>query len=443
MIAQKKNLKQSKKPTKKQRRVEPVLPGGFRDYGPAEAIARKQMIETIRKTFESFGFDPMETSSIQRTEVLTGGEENSGKIIFNVKGSQEKESDTSLRFDLTVPLARFIAANPDIPKPFKRYEIGRVWRGERPQAGRYREFMQADVDIAGQVSLRADAEIIAVIYQTLKNLGISNFLIKINNRKLLNYLCDYINDKGDLRFNLDLMRIVDKKDKDGEDAVIQEIRERFGGEIAEQAALYIVRPDPKEIQKVAENFSVEINKVIEYLNEKGIRDNYVIDYSLARGLAYYTGTIFETMLTDMPEIGSIFSGGRYDSLIMQFTGQPIPAVGASIGIDRLFMAMQKLGKGVSLKTNTRALILYLSDNLYAEYEEIANILRDASINCMVYNGYSGTLKQQLAYAVKMEIPFVIIYGDEEKRKGVVAVKNLETREQKEIKKDGLVEFFKK
>lgn len=434
MIARKKNLQTSSKSAQKERRVKPELPGGFRDYGPAEAIARAQMIETIRKTFESFGFDPLETSSVQRTEVLTGGEEDSGKIIFNVKGSEEETSDNSLRFDLTVPLARFIAANPNIPKPFKRYQIGMVWRGERPQAGRYREFMQADVDIVGSSSIDADAEIVAVLYTTLKNIGIENFVINYNNRRILNLLPHFAGfPEGRL---WDILRIVDKADKIGIEKVTQEIRKEFNKEIAEKIKQFIFESAVNDGQS-------EI--MDDYKKIRGrISDKFFIqNRSLVRGLSYYTGSVFEVILTDAPEIGSVGGGGRYDNLIAQFTGQLIPAVGVSIGVDRLFAALEKRNKLGNTQTKTSVLVIEFDDRFKRDYLDMIEELREAGINTTIYLGDDETFQAQFSYAIKKGIPFVVFYGEEEKKKGVVAVKNLATRKQEEVKRERLVDFFKK
>ena len=413
-------------------RVEPMLPGGFRDYGPADAIERARMLGVVRNTFETFGFDPMETASIQRKEVLFGGEQESEKIVFETKGSREKTSDTALRFDLTVPFARFMAANPEIPKPFKRYQIGTVWRGESPQAGRYREFMQADIDIVGSSSLDADAEVIAAIYWTLKNMGIDDFVIKINSRKVFSELLQEPGFDNNQIKNLDeIIREIDKEPKIGLDAVRKNITGFAGRDTAEAVMAFLQKPvtDPDllEIKKIAQDCGVE---------------NIVIDKKIARGLSYYTGMVFETFLTKAPEMGSIASGGRYDELIAPFTGQKIPAVGASIGIDRLFAAREKLGMAEKKATLTKALVLNLSSELKSDYLSIVKQLRDAEIPTSFYLGDDTSFQAQLSYAVKKEIPFVVIYGDKEKQSGNVAVKNLMTREQKEMPIAELTGFFK-
>ncbi len=423
------------------KRIKPELPGGFRDYGPADAIAKQAMTDTIRRTFESFGYDPLETSSVQRTEVLTGGEEDSGKIIFNVRSSQEEKSDASLRFDLTVPLARFIAANPDIAKPFKRYQIGTVWRGERQQAGRYREFMQADFDIVGSSSSDADAEIAAVIYASFRALGIERFIIGYNNRKILNALPSYAGFP-DARL-WDALRIIDKKDKIGDARMSKELKKEFSADIAEKIREFL-RFEFSEKNSGNEGVRdyIAIRKDLASLGN-GAEKYLVANPSLVRGLSYYTGSVFEVLLPDAPEIGSVCGGGRYDGLVAQFTGQNIPAVGASIGIDRLFAAMEKLGALTKKQTIAEVLILQLDPKLKTNYLSMARELREAGVKTSLYLGDDQSFQAQLAYAVKKEIPYAVIYGEKEKIRGVVAIKNLATREQKEIPREKIAEYFKR
>lgn len=438
----------------KETRVNPELPGGFRDYGPADAIARQKILEKVRKTFEDFGFDPMETPAVERTEVLTGGEKESQKIIFNVKGSRESfdKAQDSLRFDLTVPLARFLAANPEIPKPFKRYQIGNVWRGESPQAGRYREFTQADIDIVGTTSMEADSEIIAIIFQTLKNLGLNRFTIDISNRKVLNGLPEKAGfPKSKL---LGVLRIIDKTDKIGLEAVEKELEKIVGKKAQSKIRQFLsisgdaknklagAREFFKEVASAEEGIK-ELEEISENLGALGIEQiNWQFNFYTVRGLSYYTGPVFEAYLNDLPEIGSVTGGGRYDGLLIPFTGQKIPAVGTSIGIDRLFAALDKLGVLKKRPTTTRALILNLSPKLKTEYLGFAKNLRGSNINTSLYLGDDRAFKAQLAYAAKKEIPYLVIYGEEEKRKGMVTVRNMVTREQKEISKKELIEYLK-
>lgn len=422
--------------SQKSKRVKPDLPGGFRDYGPADAIAKQGMIDVIRRTFESFGFDPLETSSVQKTEVLTGGEEDSGKIIFNIKGSQEETSDTSLRFDLTVPLARFVADNPEIPKPFKRYQIGNVWRGERQQAGRYREFMQADVDIVGVASLDADAEIAAIMYTAFKNLGVEKFIIKYNNRKVLNALPDFAGFPEEKLWAV--LRIVDKQDKIGDAGMKKELAEELGDAAAEKIIEFIFGGGAAS----AGRSEYEAIRSMLGMLAPGAEKYFVPDFSLVRGLSYYTGSVFEVTLTDAPEIGSVCGGGRYDDLVAKFTGTKIPAVGVSIGVDRLFAALEKLGCLEKKETLTDALIFQLDEEMKSEYLAMARELRAAGVNTALYLGEDRSFQAQLAYAIKKGIPYAVIYGAGEKEKGMVGIKNLKTREQKEVVKEKLAEYFK-
>ena len=424
-------------------RVKPDLPGGFRDYAPRDARVKQWILDTARRTFESFGFEPLETSAVQRTEVLTGGEEDSQKIIFNVRGSQDKEetSDTSLRFDLTVPLARFVAANPDIPRPFKRYEIGRVWRGERQQAGRYREFTQADADIFGAGTPSADAEIVAVMYATLRALGIEKFIIKIADRKELEVLPVLAGFPPEQLWAA--LRIIDKLDKIGKSGIADELQKEFGKEPTEKIMAFLASP-PETIGTLAE--------IAAALNAMGIEENYWrIDRSLVRGLSYYTGPVFETILTDVQEIGSVFGGGRYDDLVMSFTGQKIPAVGVSLGVDRLIAGLERLDikpaattrSSGAERSSSGALVLALIPNAEAEYLTMAQEVRSSGIPCSIYLGDDLSFQAQLAYALKKEMAYVIIRGEEEQKRGTVSIKNARTREQKEVPREKLREYFRK
>lgn len=438
---------------KKLQRIKPELPGGFRDYGPQDAIARRTMIRTIETTFEDFGFDPMETPAAERTEVLIGGEEESKKMIFGLMNTGEKKSNTSLRFDLTIPLARFIAANPEIPKPFRRYQIGPVWRGESPQAGRYREFLQGDIDVVGSSRIEADADIIATIAATLTRLNISNFFIRINNRKILDALPLYANFPSKKLW--DVLRIIDKQDKIGDAALKKDLAKLVGKSSAERIIVFIesratVRETIAAAKTIfksdarAEEGIRELAEIGELVGLMGVpEDNWRIDFSVVRGLGYYTGMVFETILRDKPEIGSIASGGRYDNLAIPFTGEKLSTVGGSIGIDRLYTALDLLGAVQKKSTNTQALVMNLSDALNREYIALTRTLREAGINASLYLGDDRAFQAQLAYALKKEIPFVIIFGDEEEKKGVIAIKNLATRQQQEIPKADLVKYFKK
>lgn len=422
----------------KKKLVKAELPGGFRDYGPEDAIWKTDAIAKIRMIFERFGFDPIETPAVERTEVLTGGEEDSSKIIFNVKGSREENfesADMSLRFDLTVPLARFLAANTDIPKPFKRYQIGEVFRGESPQAGRYREFTQVDADIVGTGAREAEAELFLMLKNIFSLLGVEDYRIKINNRKILNALPEFAGFPQEKLWAA--LRIIDKKDKIGIDGVSAELEKEFDKKTADGIMVFLNR----DIREIGENGGKELGELMQMLADLGVK-NTEADLFLVRGLSYYTGVVFEAVLGEAPEAGSIAGGGRYDNLLADFTGQAVPAVGVSIGIDRLRAGLEKLGKIQKKATNTRVLILTLEQSLTKEYFAIARDLREAGINTALYLDEDRAFQAQLAYAVKKEIPYAVIMGEKEKAKGVVAVKNLITREQKEIAAGDIVEYFK-
>jgi histidyl-tRNA synthetase len=328
-----------------------------------------------------------------------------------------------------------------------------VYRGESPQKGRYRGFTQADIDIVGSSSMDADAEVIAVIYRTLKNLGIENFYININNRKILNALPQYA--RFPEKKLVDVLRILDKTDKIGEKKVMEELKKVISAVSCERIENFLtISGNADECSSrakklfsgntMAQEGIQELEIIAKNLNWSGIPSkNWRINFQTVRGLGYYTGPVFETFLPDYKEIGSIFSGGRYDNLVASFTGERLPAVGASTGIDRFIAALDRFPEVMKKKaTTTAVLILNLSSALAKDYFTFANELRNAGINTTLYLGDDRAFQAQFAYAVKKEIPFVVIYGENEKKKGVVAIKNLTTREQKEIAKEGVAEFFR-
>lgn len=440
------------KNNKNKKKIKADLPSGFRDADPRAMIAKNELLKKVIEAFENFGFDPMDTPAVERTEVLTGGEEESSKIIFNVRGSRDDKSDTSLRFDLTVPLARFLAANTEIPKPFKRYQVSKVWRGESPQAGRYREFTQADIDIVGSSSMEADAEIIALINDVFKRLEIKSFVIKINNRKILNSLPSYagFSENSLLR----VLQTIDKQDKIGYQTIKEELEKNLDTESTQKIENFLKingeaekKLDQAEIllpnTTTTQEGIAELKEISRNLDAMGVaRKNWEIDFSVVRGLGYYTGPVFETILTDAPELGSVFSGGRYDNLLIPFTGQSMPAVGASLGVDRFMAILEKLNLLQTKATNLQVLILNLSPDLRLDYLSLADRLRQNNINTDIYLGKDEAMQAQLSYALKKEIPYIIIYGDDENRRNVVAIKNLRTREQTEVEKSKIVEYFK-
>lgn len=447
--------------------ITPSIAGGFRDYLPADMIPRQQMLDIIRATFERFGFVPLDTPGIEREEILTGGDENFRMQIFRTSTRLAFEQ-MALRFDLTVPLARVVAMYPEeIKKPFKRYQVGKVWRAEKPQAGRFREFIQFDADIVGSSSMMADAEIVALMYETMSALGFTRFMIRVNNRKVLNGLAEYANFP--VEKTPAVLRVIDKLAKQGWDSVRQELLastfDDLRSDSAEDDASKVERAtgvglseDSVEAIKqfidlragtqdetiasvaqlmakssVAQDGIQELRLLIGNTRSLGVPDNaWAIDLSVARGLGYYTGIVFETTLLDLPSIGSVFSGGRYDDLVSRFGSASVPATGASIGVDRLFAAMEELKIIARRRTLAQVFILNFDPESASYIQGIATQLRRGGISTELYLGSEVTLKAQLAFAVRQEYPVVIIAGSTEREKRVVQVKDMRERKQEEV-----------
>jgi histidyl-tRNA synthetase len=352
-----------------------------------------------------------------------------------------------------------VAAYPNgIAKPFKRYETGKVWRGERPQAGRFREFVQFDADIVGSKSAMADAEIVSLMYETMAALGFTNFLVRVNNRKVLNGLAAYAGFSEEN--NAAVLRAIDKFDKIAWEGVREELLRAPGdrndpgvgltGDQADAIKRFIdIRGgSPEEtlnaVGKLMENSPMaqegirELREIMVSAEALGIpADKWTIDLSVARGLGYYTGPVFETVLTDLQSIGSVFSGGRYDDLVSRFGSMTVPATGASVGVDRLFAAMEKLGIVPAETTVTKVMILNFESGCRDLVQRAASQLRRAGIPTEIYLGQEATLKAQLSFAVKQNIPFVVIIGGEEKKAGTAVVKDLRKRDQKAVPFEGL------
>ena len=428
--------------------IKPVLPAGIRDYLPGDMIPRQKMLDTIRKTFESFGFNPLDTPGLEREEVLTGGDPSFKMQIFRAR-LRDGEEDLALRFDLTVPLARVVATyQSDLDRPFKRYQVGKVWRGEKPQAGRFREFVQFDADIVGSARTMADAEIIALMYQTMVALGFSRCVIKVNNRKLLNGLAGYVGFSQEQIPTV--LRLIDKLDRLGWDNIAGELADMVGLTVEQLASLkrfLDLREDSvdrllsslNDLMGNAEEASSgirELSEIRDHLSALGVpSENWEIDLSVARGLGYYTGPVFETILTDLPSIGSVFSGGRFDGLVARFGAASMPATGASIGVDRLFSAMEKLSLLPKQATLTQVLVLNFSTECEKRCQELATQLRLGGINTEIYLGKEVTLAGQIAYAVRQSVPAVLIMGGNELASGTCQVKDMATRSQAEVSFD--------
>ncbi len=424
-------------------KIDPKLPTGFKDYLPEEARAREKILGKIKEQFELFGFAPLETPGLEREEVLTGGDENFKKQIFKagLPGMKEK---LALRFDLTVPLARVAAAYPNaIQKPFKRYQIGEVWRGERPQAGRFREFLQCDADIVGAPGVLADAEIVNLIYRVMGSLGFRNFLIRLNDRKLLNGLAAYAGFPA--KKVPDVLRAIDKLDKLGWGEVKKELTEKSGANLGKSSIEAVKRfldiesgskgalSDVKKLfagSKEAQEGIDELIALQRALLALGVPEkNWTIDFSVARGLGYYTGPVFETVLPEALQFGSVMSGGRYDGLIGRFGGVNVPATGVSVGLDRLFAAMKGL-RMIGDGGEAGVLVLNFDPAATEVCLGVLSDLRDAGVTAEIYLGNEKTLTGQLAYAVKRDYPVAVILGGAEMQKGVAQVKDLRRRDQK-------------
>ncbi len=439
-------------------RVKPELLGGFRDFLPQEMAARQWMLDTIQQVYERFGYVPLATPALERSSVLGTDDPDFDMQIYRFKARGEQ--DVSLRFDLTVPLARVVAAYPDLPKPFKRYQVGPVWRAEKPQAGRYCEFYQFDADVVGTASMLADAEIIILIWSVMKALGVEDILIHINNRKVLNALPELAGFPSE-KINL-VLRALDSLDKTGEKAVRERLARQPDNQYDESAPaldqnaidwvmnFINLRETDKDklLQILSERMASsaigmegvkELFEIKQYVDAYGVpTDRWTIDLSVARGLDYYTGPVFETVFLSKPEFGSIMSGGRFDDMVMRFTGQKVPAVGASVGVDRLFTALQELGRLPTIATSTKVLIANFNDTLAGKRLELAAFLRSNSINTELYFNTSK-LQEQIAYALKRGIPYLVILGEREAATNVVAVKDLTKRTQTMVTPDQLLQ----
>jgi len=440
----------------KKKRIKPEILGGFRDYLPELMIPRQEMIAVIRKTFESFGFLPLETPALERSSVLGTDSDEFRMEVYRFKAGDQ---DVTLRFDLTVPLSRVIAAYPKLLKPFKRYQCGPVWRKEKPQAGRYREFTQFDADIVGSDSILADTEIIALMYETLINLGLKNFVIRFNNRKILNGLPEVAGFKKE-KAN-EVFRVLDKLEKIGLDEVVKELQREPENEFDETALAlsdesvakikYFLSLSDRPLRelkaffkgvKIAEEGIKECQEIMENLSALDIpKKNWAFDLSVARGLGYYTGPVFEATLNDIPEIGSVFSGGRYDELVMRYTGEKIPATGASIGVDRLFAALEKLKKIKKKKATAQVLIAVIDQQLVPKLLKLAQKLRRKGINTELYLGSGKTIKEQVIYTAKREIPFMIIIGEEEEKAGKIKLKDMNQRTEKLLTEEEVIDIL--
>jgi len=427
--------------------VEARVSRGLRDLLPDQMLARQQMIDTIRGVYESYGFVPLNTPAIEYLDVLSGSAGDEAQAsIFRVTNPENEA--LGLRFDLTVPLARVIAQYPELPRPFRRYQVSSVWRADKPDKGRFREFTQFDLDSVGTESEIADTEVMAGMCDTLTALKVGPYRVRFSSRAVLNLLLDFAGIASDRA--AEVFRVLDKLDKVGLDKVKLELMQGYKDESgdtirglglsadqvdriqrfldvkgdARRDVVAQVRDLFKSVDGAAEKIDA-IERISNHLYALGYGDDKVaLDLSIARGLAYYTGPVFEAILLDAPQFGSIFGGGRYDNLVMRFLGQPIPAVGASIGVDRLLAALSHLGKVSSRKATARVLITNMDAALIDEYLQMTWELRRAGIPAEFYLGSAKGPGKQLKYADQYDIPIAILYGSNEKQQGIVTVKDM-------------------
>jgi histidyl-tRNA synthetase len=414
---------------------------GFRDYLPELMIPRERLMEIARGVYRSYGFVPIETPALEYAEILCGkGSDETDRQMFRF--TDHGGRDVGLRFDLTVPLARFVAQHANqLGMPFKRYQIGSVWRGEKPQVGRYREFAQCDFDTIGTNSIASDIETALVIFDLMRAIGFEGFTIRVNNRKVLNGLLQ----KYDLEeYSTEILRCIDKLPKTGRQQVQQEIFD-VTGTSASQVQQIMLLAELKggndevltELETICDGSELareglaELRQVVEASQALGIGDYLSIDVSIARGLDYYTGTIYETFLGDLPGIGSVCSGGRYDNLAEMFTNQQLPGIGASLGLDRLLAAMQTLEMIPPMATTAEVLVVQFTEQYLNQYLQLAQKLRTAGIATEVYPA-ARKLGHQFKYADRRGFKFVIVAGPEEMESGKIQVKWLHDGSQHEI-----------
>lgn len=428
-------------------KVKPRTLSGFMELLPEDQMKMERMMQILRETYSLFAFTPLDTPVIEAAEVLLakGGGETEKQIYRFEKG----DSDLALRFDLTVPLAKYVAAHyAELVFPFRRYQIGKVYRGERAQRGRFREFYQADIDVIGdgKLDIANEAEIPAIIYTAFSRLGLKRFKIRVNNRKLLNgfYAMNGMSEKSQ-----EIMRIVDKLDKVGGAKVKQMLVDELNmipckaenvldfmairgsnSEILERLELY------RGLDATFDLGLDELRAVTQHLSAFGVpEESFAVDLTIARGLDYYTGTVYETELTDYPEIGSVCSGGRYDNLAEYYTDRQLPGVGISIGLTRLFYVLQEqqLLSGELLTSPCDVLVIPMTEDRSAAIEA-ATLMRAEGLRCQLYTEQKK-FKAKMSYADKIGVPFAALLGEDELAESVLTVKNMATGEQRKLRPD--------
>lgn len=432
--------------------VKPSTLPGFMELLPKDQILFNEMKDIIRKNFEKHGFLPIDTPVIEKSEVLLakGGGETEKQIYRFSKG----DTDMSLRFDLTVPLARYTVEHMnDLSFPFKRYQIGKVYRGEKAQKGRFREFYQCDIDTIGmgELSLVNDAEFPVVIFHTFKDLGFTDFTIHLNNRKILK---GFFSSLG-IEDSMNVLRTVDKLDKIGEESVLEELGENgIGRDSGEKILEFIkIKGTVDEILEQLRALKIEdeifqegldeLTQVVGYMRDFGIdEDCFDIDLKIARGLDYYTGTVYETTLDNYPKIGSVCSGGRYEDLASYYTDKVLPGVGISIGLSRLFYQLNEAKIISSEEKSLVDLLIIPMDDCIHDGIKLLSELREKGVRVSVYTEFAK-LKKKFKYADQTKVDYVIVLGEEEIKTRKYSLKNMHSGDQEEVTFDELVDRFKK
>jgi len=420
--------------------IEPKVLKGFRDYLPRDETARRGLMEVLERVFRASGYTPIDTPALEYAEILLGkggGETDKQSYRFRDNGDR----DVALRFDLTVPFARFMAAHADeLYLPFRRYHMAKVWRGENTQRGRFREFVQCDFDIVGVDSSSADAEILILIADALSALEVGGFTIRLSHRGVFNR---FLSSLGAAGSSVAVLRLVDKLDKIGAEEVLRLLEAEIGAGAAAKVLLFVTaKGDFDETLAAMEQMAGgpaddtrRLREIWRDAKAAGIGGSVRLDPSVTRGLDYYTGVVFETNLSALPDIGSVCSGGRYDELASLYTKKKLPGVGAAIGLDRLLAALDELGLSKGAQAYTRVVILNIEEGLEPRLHSLARALRAQGIETEIYPE-RRKLAQQFAYAERKGVPFALILGKDEAERGVVQMKDLASRESVELPAPG-------
>jgi histidyl-tRNA synthetase len=412
--------------------IEPRIPKGFRDFLPEKESRRLALVHDLGTVFERFGYAPIDTPVLEFAEVLLGkggGETDKEVYRFTDHGGR----DVALRFDLTVPFARFMAAHlSELALPFRRWHAAKVWRGENTQRGRYREFMQVDFDVVGTDAASADLEILLLMREALAALGMQRSRVHYAHRGVFNA---FLARLGLEAKSVEVLRAIDKRRKLGDEKARELLAEIAGAENASRIIAFTAsdRPTEETLARLRDAVGADdpglrrLEELARCLAELGAAEGFVLDPSITRGLDYYTGVVFETFLLDLPDIGSVCSGGRYNELASLYTKQKLPGIGASVGIDRLMAAMEELGLGRTVQAAPGVLVLLLEESLLGRCHALAAQMRDAGIAAEVYPD-KKKLAVQFAYAEKRGIPLALVCGPDEAAAGTVGLKDLRTRE---------------